>query len=171
MQSPQLEYVPTASELVFDKKNVTQGHSALRMQRRVVCSDLLQFNKNVLEENLACQLRNIEEERELLNRREERLRAKTVEDDRENKLMMGLLLEESLEQIFKTEGAHPETERGWSRMGNKCASFGQFVCGWVRDRLAKDASVFRLAIIGISCFILVFLWVLVRRFMYVTGML
>lgn len=132
---------------------------------------ILEFNKNVLEENLACQLRNIEEERELLNRREERLRAKTVEDDRENKLMMGLLLEESLEQIFKTEGAHPETERGWSRMGNKCASFGQFVCGWVRDRLAKDASVFRLAIIGISCFILVFLWVLVRRFMYVTGML
>ncbi|KAL7660787.1 hypothetical protein ACMYSQ_000230 [Aspergillus niger] len=132
---------------------------------------ILEFNKNVLEENLACQLRNIEAERELLNCREERLRAKTVEDDRENKLMMGLLLEESLEQIFKTEGAQPETEQGWLRLDKKCASFGQFVCGWVRDRLAKDASVFRLAIIGISCFILVFLWVFVRRFMYVTGML
>lgn len=132
---------------------------------------ILEFNKNVLEENLACQLRNIEAERELLNCREERLRAKTVEDDRENKLMMGLLLEESLEQIFKTEGAQPETEQGLLRLDKKCASFGQFVCGWVRDRLAKDASVFRLAIIGISCFILMFLWVFVRRFMYVTGIL
>ncbi|KAI3012172.1 hypothetical protein CBS147346_549 [Aspergillus niger] len=85
---------------------------------------ILEFNKNVLEENLACQLRNIEAERELLNCREERLRAKTVEDDRENKLMMGLLLEESLEQIFKTEGAQPETEQGLLRLDKKCASFG-----------------------------------------------
>ncbi|KAI3054068.1 hypothetical protein CBS147352_4016 [Aspergillus niger] len=85
---------------------------------------ILEFNKNVLEENLACQLRNIEAERELLNHQEERLRAKTVEDDRENKLMMGLLLEESLEQIFKADGAQPETERGWLRLGNKSASFG-----------------------------------------------
>ncbi|OJI90167.1 hypothetical protein ASPTUDRAFT_36811 [Aspergillus tubingensis CBS 134.48] len=121
---------------------------------------ILEFSKNVLEENLACQLRNIEAERELLTRQEERLRAKTVEDDRENKLMMGHLLEESMEQIFRAEEVQSETERRWLRLGNKWTSFSGAVSGWARDRLAKDALALRLGIITIACFILVFVWVL-----------
>ncbi|RAK86081.1 ubiquinol-cytochrome-c reductase cytochrome c1 [Aspergillus costaricaensis CBS 115574] len=132
---------------------------------------ILEFNKNVLEENLACHLRNIEAERELLTRREERLRAKTVEDDRENKLMMGLLLEESMEQIFRVEEVQSETGRKWLRLGNKWTSFTGTVSGWAQDRLAKNALALRLGIFALFCFIMVFVCVVGRRFMYLIRIL
>ncbi|GKZ37954.1 hypothetical protein AbraIFM66950_009817 [Aspergillus brasiliensis] len=126
---------------------------------------ILEFNKNVLEENLARQLQNIEAERELLSRREERLRAKTVEDDRENKLMMGLLLEESMEQIFRAEAVESEAEQGRLGLGYECASLMKSVWSWLRENLAKGDSEFLFGIFFMSCFILMFVWLLVQRFM------
>ncbi|PWY74067.1 hypothetical protein BO83DRAFT_360149 [Aspergillus eucalypticola CBS 122712] len=175
--------LPTTARGVCDLVGIakqlaeTLGDTLRTSQLESLHSDLqdkiqiLEFNKNVLEENLACQLRDIEAERQLLTRREERLRAKTVEDDRENKLMMGLLLEESMEQIFRVEEVQSETGRKWLRLGNKWTSFTGTVAGWAQDRLAKNALALRLGIFVLFCFIMVFVCVVGRRFMYLIRIL
>ncbi|KAF7591633.1 hypothetical protein BBP40_001272 [Aspergillus hancockii] len=60
----------------------------------------MELNKNALEEDLVCELISIQLQREELERREEELRAKAVSKDQENKVLMGLLVEESMESIF-----------------------------------------------------------------------
>ncbi|OJJ70457.1 hypothetical protein ASPBRDRAFT_56251 [Aspergillus brasiliensis CBS 101740] len=166
-------------ELVGIAKKLTEtlGDSLRTSQLENLHHDLqdkvqiLEFNKNVLEENLSRQLKDIEEERELLKRREERLRAKTVEDDRENKLMMGLLLEESMEQIFRAEAVESEAEQGRLGLGYEYASLMKSVWSWLRENLAKGDSEFLFGIFFMSFFILMFVWLLVQRFMYVLGKL
>jgi hypothetical protein len=60
----------------------------------------MELNKNALEEGLIRELRAIQLQREELDRREEELREKTVNSDKENKALMGLLLEESMKRIL-----------------------------------------------------------------------
>ncbi|PYH93329.1 hypothetical protein BO71DRAFT_431078 [Aspergillus ellipticus CBS 707.79] len=71
---------------------------------------ILEMNKNVLEQGLAGGLREIEMQRERLDQQERELKAKTVEDDRENKLMMGLLVEEAMGRIFEQTTVESDEE-------------------------------------------------------------
>ncbi|RAL00740.1 ubiquinol-cytochrome-c reductase cytochrome c1 [Aspergillus ibericus CBS 121593] len=121
---------------------------------------ILEFNKDVLEENQARELRRIEAEREQLNQREETLRAKTIEDDGENKLMMGLLLQETMEQIFKTGAVESETGRVWYSTADEAVCLSDLVLGLLRGELAERATALGFWMIGIFCFVPVFAWVL-----------
>jgi hypothetical protein len=60
----------------------------------------MELNKNVLEDNLSVELREIRRQREELDRREKQLISDMLNEDRENKSLIGSLLEESLQKIF-----------------------------------------------------------------------
>src|SRR5436190_12429427 len=60
----------------------------------------MELNKNVLEDGLCHQLQEIHRQREVLNKKEKDLIAGVLRDDLENKTLVGLLLEESVRNIF-----------------------------------------------------------------------
>ena len=61
----------------------------------------MDLTKNALEDQLSRDLRAIQLRREELDRQEEMLRLQTVRNDRENKALMGVLVEEYIEGPFK----------------------------------------------------------------------
>lgn len=61
----------------------------------------MELNKNVLEDEFAQKLEEIAQKRRDLDKEEEFLRAKLHAEDLENTLLIGSLLEESIEKIFK----------------------------------------------------------------------
>ncbi|KAF2187139.1 hypothetical protein K469DRAFT_749501 [Zopfia rhizophila CBS 207.26] len=63
----------------------------------------MELNKNVLEVGLARELQEIRRRREELDKEESRLTANMLEEDLENKLLIGSLLEESVRKIFYEE--------------------------------------------------------------------
>ncbi|EYE98319.1 uncharacterized protein EURHEDRAFT_399626 [Aspergillus ruber CBS 135680] len=60
----------------------------------------MELNKNALEANHAHELRALQLQREELDQKEEQLRAKIINSDKENKTLTGLLVKESLKRIF-----------------------------------------------------------------------
>jgi hypothetical protein len=60
----------------------------------------MELNKNVLEDELDAQLREIQRQRAELDRKEKDLKATTLRKDVENKALIGHLLEEALQKIF-----------------------------------------------------------------------
>jgi hypothetical protein len=63
----------------------------------------MELNKNVLEDELNTQLREIQRQREELDRKEKDVTATTLREDMENKTLIGLLLEEAVQKIFDEE--------------------------------------------------------------------
>lgn len=63
----------------------------------------LELNKNALEDNLNHELQQIQRQREELDQKEQDLIATTLREDQENKSLIGLLLEESIEKIFNED--------------------------------------------------------------------
>ncbi|EAW12032.1 uncharacterized protein ACLA_007920 [Aspergillus clavatus NRRL 1] len=64
----------------------------------------MELNKNALEDHFARELRALQLQREELDRQQERLIAMTIKNDKDNKNLMGLLVEESMERIFNGKG-------------------------------------------------------------------
>ncbi|RAH82814.1 hypothetical protein BO86DRAFT_408973 [Aspergillus japonicus CBS 114.51] len=105
--------LPTTAQGVCDlvavagKLATTLGDALLSAQLGDLHRDLqekitiLESDKSLLEANLACQLDYIQAERDRLDREEKAIRAKTIQNDGENKRMVGLLVARSVEQIFK----------------------------------------------------------------------
>ncbi|PLN86450.1 hypothetical protein BDW42DRAFT_190040 [Aspergillus taichungensis] len=62
---------------------------------------IMDLTKNALEDQLSRDLRAIQLQREELDRQEEMLKLQTVRNDRENKALMGVLVEEYIEGPFK----------------------------------------------------------------------
>jgi len=60
----------------------------------------MELNKNVLEDELNTLLREIQRQREELDRKEKELIVTTLKEDLDNKALIGLLLEESVHRIF-----------------------------------------------------------------------
>ncbi|RAH64235.1 uncharacterized protein BO66DRAFT_396367 [Aspergillus aculeatinus CBS 121060] len=109
---------------------------------------ILESNKSLLEANLACELDSIRAERERLDRREEALRAKTIRDDGENKRMVGLLVERSLDQIFNVCAVGPKTE-------TYCSSgFAVIIPEWTRG-LLRGGTVGRGLGLGLRVFVVI----------------
>jgi len=65
----------------------------------------VELNKNVLEDGLSRELQEIRRQREELDRKEKDLIARVLREDLENKSLIGLLLEESVRNIFAEQGA------------------------------------------------------------------
>ena len=63
----------------------------------------MEFNKNVLEDELNAQLQEIQQQREELDRREKDVTATALREDMENKTLIGFLLEEAVQKIFDEE--------------------------------------------------------------------
>jgi hypothetical protein len=63
----------------------------------------MELNKNVLEDELNTQLREIQRQREELDRKEKDVTVTTLREDMENKTLIGLLLEEAVQKIFDEE--------------------------------------------------------------------
>jgi hypothetical protein len=76
----------------------------------------MELNKNVLEDEFAQKLGEIAQKRRDLDKEEEYLKAKLHAEDLENTLLIGSLLEESVEKIFKgscePDCANPGEEHG-----------------------------------------------------------
>ncbi|KAH8696296.1 hypothetical protein BGW36DRAFT_397879 [Talaromyces proteolyticus] len=64
----------------------------------------MELNKNVLEDTLGQELQKIQQQREELDMLEKALAARIIREDRENKVLIGSLLEESVNRLFD-EGA------------------------------------------------------------------
>ncbi|KAE8319899.1 hypothetical protein BDV41DRAFT_570816 [Aspergillus transmontanensis] len=60
----------------------------------------MEFSKNALEEELSRELEAIQRQREELDKKEVELQAKTIANDNEIKVLMGLLVKKSIERIF-----------------------------------------------------------------------
>jgi len=60
----------------------------------------MELNKNVLEDSLSHELQEIRQQREALDRKEKDLIANMLREDLENKSLIGILLEESVRNIF-----------------------------------------------------------------------
>ncbi|PIG83952.1 hypothetical protein AARAC_008508 [Aspergillus arachidicola] len=60
----------------------------------------MEFSKNALEEELSRELEAIQRQREELDKKEVELQAKTIANDNEVKVLMGLLVKKSIERIF-----------------------------------------------------------------------
>jgi hypothetical protein len=63
----------------------------------------MELNKNVLEDELNTQLREIQRQREELDRKEKDVTVTTLREDMENKTLIGLLLEKAVQKIFDEE--------------------------------------------------------------------
>ncbi|OJJ95951.1 hypothetical protein ASPACDRAFT_47308 [Aspergillus aculeatus ATCC 16872] len=119
---------------------------------------ILESNLSLLEATLACQLDGIQAERDRLDREEQALRAKTIQDDGENKRMVGLLVERAIDQIFTVSMVEP----GAAGLDRGDVEYWRYV-GWLRGLFhcssAPKHSGLGLMIMGaISCF-LVLAWV------------
>lgn len=60
----------------------------------------MELNKNALEDNHTHELRAVQLQQEELDQKEEQLRAKVINSDKENKTLLGLLIKESIRRIF-----------------------------------------------------------------------
>jgi len=60
----------------------------------------MELNKNVLENTLSHELQVLQHQRKELDRKEKELIEKTIQEDLENKNLIGLLIEESVKRIF-----------------------------------------------------------------------
>ncbi|OKL62443.1 hypothetical protein UA08_02580 [Talaromyces atroroseus] len=60
----------------------------------------MELNKNVLEDTLSQELQKIQRQREELDRQEKDLTARIIREDRENKFLIGSLLEDSVNRFF-----------------------------------------------------------------------
>lgn len=67
----------------------------------------MELNKNNLEDRLTCELEEIRQQREELDKREKTLIADMIEESSENKSLIGSLLEESVKRIFIEEVEMP----------------------------------------------------------------
>ncbi|PYI25775.1 hypothetical protein BP00DRAFT_490648 [Aspergillus indologenus CBS 114.80] len=114
---------------------------------------ILESNKSLLEANLACQLDRIQAERDRLDREEQAIRAKTIQDDGENKRMVGLLVERSVDHIFKVWAVGPEAEGAYSS-GYAAAEIGRF-SEWglslLRGRIVGGGLGLGLRVLGVIC--------------------
>jgi hypothetical protein len=63
----------------------------------------IELNKNVLEDGVSNEFQKIHQQRKELDRREIDLIEKMLKEDNENKSLIGHLLEDSVERIFKEE--------------------------------------------------------------------
>lgn len=63
----------------------------------------MELSQNALEEHLISALKAIQLQREELDRKEEELRMATVNSDRENRALVGFLIEKSVQRIFGDE--------------------------------------------------------------------
>lgn len=61
----------------------------------------MELNKNVLEDRLAIELQEIQQQREALDKKERGLVATMLREDTENKSLVGILLEDSVQRIFE----------------------------------------------------------------------
>ncbi|RAH51135.1 uncharacterized protein BO95DRAFT_469939 [Aspergillus brunneoviolaceus CBS 621.78] len=122
---------------------------------------ILESNKSLLEANLACQLDNIQAEREQLDRREQALRAKTIQDDGENKRMVGLLVERSLDQIFNLCAVGPEAETDCSL--GFAVILPEWTRGLLRGRTVGRSLGLGLRVFGVLCGLLLLAWVVWHR--------
>lgn len=68
----------------------------------------MELNKNFLEDRLDKDLREIQRQREELNRREKDLIATMLREDQENKSLIGTLLQDSLQSIFSNMSVSAE---------------------------------------------------------------
>jgi len=72
----------------------------------------MELNKKVLGDKLASELQAIQKRREELDKREAELIQKTLNDDMDNKILIGQLLEGSVHQIFKNHSGDGQGESG-----------------------------------------------------------
>lgn len=63
----------------------------------------MELNKNALEDEYAREMQEIRRQREELDKKEERLKVNMLAGDLENKLLIGLLLEDSVKRIFSDD--------------------------------------------------------------------
>ncbi|PYH79589.1 hypothetical protein BO82DRAFT_314965 [Aspergillus uvarum CBS 121591] len=120
---------------------------------------ILESNKSLLEANLACQLDSIQAERDRLDLEEKAIRAKTIQDDGENKRMVGLLVQRSVDQIFKVcaNGSGPGAE-GFSSSGSVAAGNGRFSevgLSWLRGKIGGEGlGLWHRVVVVVCCFLL-----------------
>jgi len=73
----------------------------------------MELNKNALEANHAHELRAVQLQREELDQKEEQLRAKIINHDKENKTLTGLLVKESIRRIFNDRKSALDDDSAW----------------------------------------------------------
>ncbi|RAL13198.1 uncharacterized protein BO97DRAFT_450621 [Aspergillus homomorphus CBS 101889] len=71
---------------------------------------MMKCGKDALDDSLAAARKNIQLQREALCREEEELEAKAIDNDKQNRMRTGILLEESMARIFRSDSLVTHSE-------------------------------------------------------------